>query len=44
VIGDPGEPGASLPVGDGIWILLGLVGGYTVLRFAFDSYQVRISC
>ena len=33
--GDPGEPGAggSLPVGDGVWILLGLVGVYSVLRF-----------
>jgi len=31
--GDPGEPGASLPVGDGVWILLGLAGVYSVLRF-----------
>ncbi|MEI7501728.1 MAG: hypothetical protein WCJ61_00440 [Paludibacter sp.] len=31
--GDPGEPGASLPVGGGVWILLGLVGVYSVLRY-----------
>ena len=36
VLGDPGEPGASLPVGDGVWILLALVGGYTVLRSEFS--------
>jgi hypothetical protein len=39
VYGDPGDPGASLPVGDGVWVLLSLAGVYSVSRFAF-----RVSC
>ena len=36
---NPGEPnpGGSLPVGDGFWILLGLVGVYSVSRFVILS-------
>jgi len=37
--GDPGDPGASLPVGDGVWILLALAGVYCVSRSVF-----RVSC
>jgi hypothetical protein len=33
VDGDPSEPGASLPIGDGVWILLGLVGIYSASKF-----------
>jgi len=33
ISGDPGEPGASLPVGDAVWVLLGLLGVYAVSRF-----------
>jgi hypothetical protein len=29
VSGDPGEPGASLPISDGVWILLSFVGAYS---------------
>jgi hypothetical protein len=36
--GDPGA-GGSLPVGDGVWILLACAGAYSVSRFAF-----RVSC
>jgi hypothetical protein len=40
--GDPGEPGASLPIGDGVWILLAFAGVYSALRFALcDSFLVR---
>ncbi|MEI8086276.1 MAG: hypothetical protein WCG93_08690 [Paludibacter sp.] len=35
--GDPGEPGASLPVGDGVWVLLVLAGVYSVSRFELIS-------
>jgi len=37
--GDPGEPGASLPIGDGVWILLALAGVYSTLRFALYGYS-----
>ena len=33
VSNDPGEPGASLPIGDGVWILLGLGGVFAFNRF-----------
>ena len=39
ITGDPGDPGASLPVGDGVWILLALAGVYCVSRSVF-----RFSC
>jgi hypothetical protein len=32
ISGDPGDPGASLPVGDGVWILITLAGVYVVFR------------
>ena len=40
--GDPGDPGASLPVGDGIFILLSLAGMYSVSRSALVNYWGRI--
>ena len=33
ISGNPGEPGASLPVGDGVWILLALAGIFASNRF-----------
>jgi hypothetical protein len=39
ITGDPGDPGASLPVGDGVWILLAFAGVYCVSRSVF-----RVSC
>ena len=35
--GDPSEPGASLPVGDGVWVLLVLAGVYAISRFVTYS-------
>ena len=37
--GGAGEPCASLPIGDGVWILLALAGAYSVSRSVF-----RVSC
>jgi D-serine deaminase-like pyridoxal phosphate-dependent protein len=39
ISGDPGDPGASLPIGDGVWVLLAFAAAYSVSRFAF-----RVSC
>ncbi|MEI8084573.1 MAG: hypothetical protein WCG93_00010 [Paludibacter sp.] len=40
--GDPGDPGASLPVGDGIWILLAMAGMYSC--FAFQVSRSNREC
>jgi hypothetical protein len=32
-----GDPGASLPVGDGVWILFALLGVYSVLSSEFRA-------
>ena len=39
--GDPGEPGASLPVGDGVWILLLLATGYSLASNRF-TYGLKL--
>ena len=39
--GDPGDPGASLPVGDGVWILLALAGVYSLAYNRFFSGLTR---
>ncbi|MEI7503487.1 MAG: hypothetical protein WCJ61_09400 [Paludibacter sp.] len=37
ITGDPGEPGASLPIGDGVWILFILLGVYSFKSIYFFS-------
>jgi len=39
--GDPGEPGASLPVGDGVWLLLLLAAGYSLASNHF-TYGLKL--
>jgi hypothetical protein len=38
ISGNPGEPGASLPVGDGMWVLCSLLVVYTLLRSVSIKY------
>ncbi|MFZ4726759.1 MAG: hypothetical protein ACOYMD_15095 [Paludibacter sp.] len=40
---NPGEPGASLPVGDGVWILLSLAGVYFVFRVPCSVFHVSLT-
>jgi len=39
--GDPGDPGASLPIGDGVWVLLAMAAAYSVAYNRFFSGLTR---
>ena len=39
--GGAGEPGASLPIGDGVWILLAFAGAYSLAYNRFFSGLTR---
>ena len=38
ITGGPDDPGASLPVGDGLWILLSLAGAYSISLIAYNRF------
>ncbi|MEI7504266.1 MAG: hypothetical protein WCJ61_13380 [Paludibacter sp.] len=40
--GDPGDPGASLPVGDGLWIMLFCAASYCILKFSRFALEAAI--
>jgi hypothetical protein len=42
VDGDPNEPGGSLPVGDGVWIMLSMLGVYCLLVAKYNFKLAKI--
>jgi len=40
--GDPGDPGASLPIGDGVWMLLMMCSGYSIA--AYKRSKIMTNC